>query len=129
MKLDSIAADLGFNMRPKLILSRVGQLVKQEATALVESKSLTYNLQRKVSGGLTYRIFKSVNLKQLCWLNKMFFSSLVKVTERPAGEQRTPHPAPEEEGFGAGGGEEEPIRAGCGTRQRSSGGEEAPEKT
>lgn len=127
MRLDSIAADLGFDMRLKLILSRVGQLVKQEATALVESKSLTYSLQRKVSGPL--RIFKSVNTKQLCWLNEMFFFSVVKVTERPAGEQRTPHPAPEEEGFGAGGGEEEPIRAGCGTRQRSSGGEEAPEKT
>lgn len=58
-----------------------------------------------------------------------FSSSTVKVTERPAGEQRAPHPAPEEEGFRAGGGEEEPIGAGCGTRQRSPGDEEAPEKT
>ena len=48
MKVDSIAVDLGFDMRLKLILSRVEQLVKQEATALVESKSLTYSLQRKV---------------------------------------------------------------------------------
>lgn len=62
MKLDSIAADLGFDMRLKLILSRVGQLVKQEATALVESKSLTYSLQRKVNGGgLTFRIFNIQN--------------------------------------------------------------------
>ncbi|XP_068577603.1 coiled-coil domain-containing protein 170 [Cebidichthys violaceus] len=47
MKVDSIAADLGFDMRLKVILSRAEQLVKQEATALVESKSLTYSLQRK----------------------------------------------------------------------------------
>lgn len=52
MRVDSIAVDLGFDMRLKLILSRVEQLVKQEATALVESKSLTYSLQRKVSGSL-----------------------------------------------------------------------------
>ncbi|KAM9341103.1 coiled-coil domain-containing protein 170 [Symphorus nematophorus] len=48
MKVDSIAVDLGFDMRLKLILSRVEQLVKHEGTALVESKSLTYNLQRKL---------------------------------------------------------------------------------
>lgn len=48
MKVDSIAVDLGFDMRLKLILSRAEQLVKQETTALVESKSLTYSLQRKV---------------------------------------------------------------------------------
>ncbi|XP_030247785.1 coiled-coil domain-containing protein 170 [Sparus aurata] len=48
MRVDSIAVDLGFDMRLKLILSRVEQLVKQEATALVESKSLTYSLQRKL---------------------------------------------------------------------------------
>ncbi|XP_035530007.1 coiled-coil domain-containing protein 170 [Morone saxatilis] len=47
MKVGSIAVDLGFDMRLKLILSRVEQLVKQEGTALVESKSLTYSLQRK----------------------------------------------------------------------------------
>lgn len=49
MKVDSIAVDLGFDMRMKLILSRVEQLVNQEASALAESKSLSYSLQRKVS--------------------------------------------------------------------------------
>lgn len=58
MKVDSIAVDLGFDMRLKLILSRVEQLVKQEATALVESKSLTYSLQRKVG---------YLNNKWWCW--------------------------------------------------------------
>ncbi|XP_028421585.1 coiled-coil domain-containing protein 170 [Perca flavescens] len=47
MKVDSIAVDLGFDMRLKLILSRAEQLLKQETSALVESKSLTYSLQRK----------------------------------------------------------------------------------
>ncbi|XP_034530293.1 coiled-coil domain-containing protein 170 [Notolabrus celidotus] len=48
MKVDTIAVDLGFDMRLKLILSRAEQLVKQETTALVEGKSLTYSLQRKL---------------------------------------------------------------------------------
>ncbi|XP_034714954.1 coiled-coil domain-containing protein 170 [Etheostoma cragini] len=47
MKVDSIAVDLSFDMRLKLILSRAEQLLKQETSALVESKSLTYSLQRK----------------------------------------------------------------------------------
>lgn len=49
MKVDSIAVDLGFDMRLKLILSRSEQLVNQETTALMENKSLTYSLQRKVT--------------------------------------------------------------------------------
>ncbi|XP_071381629.1 coiled-coil domain-containing protein 170 [Centroberyx affinis] len=48
MKVDSIAADLGFDMRLKLLLSRAEQLVKQEGTSLVETKTLTYSLQRKL---------------------------------------------------------------------------------
>ncbi|XP_062296620.1 coiled-coil domain-containing protein 170 [Scomber scombrus] len=48
MKVDSIAVDLGFDMRLKLILSRTEQLVKHEGTALVETKTLTYSLQRKL---------------------------------------------------------------------------------
>ncbi|XP_068436676.1 coiled-coil domain-containing protein 170 [Clinocottus analis] len=47
MRVDSIAVDLGFDMRLKLVLSRAEQLVKQETTALVESKGLTSSLQRK----------------------------------------------------------------------------------
>ncbi|KAM9707976.1 coiled-coil domain-containing protein 170 isoform 1-T1 [Menidia menidia] len=48
MKLENIAVDLGVDMRLNLILSRAEQLVKQEAAALMESKSLAYSLQRKV---------------------------------------------------------------------------------
>ncbi|XP_029349036.1 coiled-coil domain-containing protein 170 [Echeneis naucrates] len=48
MMVDSIALDLGFDMRLNLILSRVEQLIKQEGSALIESKSLTYSLQRKL---------------------------------------------------------------------------------
>jgi len=48
MRVESVAVDLGFDMRLKLTLKRAEQLVKQEAAALVESRSLTYSLQRKV---------------------------------------------------------------------------------
>ncbi|CAB1415534.1 unnamed protein product [Pleuronectes platessa] len=48
LMVDSIALDLGFDMRLKLILSRAEQLAKKEGSALVESKSLTYSLQRKL---------------------------------------------------------------------------------
>ncbi|CAB1331261.1 unnamed protein product [Coregonus sp. 'balchen'] len=48
MKVDSIATDLGYNMRLQLILSRAEQLVKLEGTALLESKTLAHNLQRKL---------------------------------------------------------------------------------
>uniref|UniRef100_A0A672YFD9 Coiled-coil domain containing 170 n=1 Tax=Sphaeramia orbicularis TaxID=375764 RepID=A0A672YFD9_9TELE len=48
LKVESIAVDLGSDMRLKLILSRAEQLVKQEGTALVESKSMTCSLQRKL---------------------------------------------------------------------------------
>ncbi|TNN53317.1 Coiled-coil domain-containing protein 170 [Liparis tanakae] len=47
MRVESVAVDLGFDMRLKLTLKRAEQLVKQEAAALVESRSLTYSLQRK----------------------------------------------------------------------------------
>lgn len=48
MKVDGIATDLGYDMRLQLILSRAEQLVKLEGTALVESKTLAHNQQRKV---------------------------------------------------------------------------------
>nr|XP_046164677.1 coiled-coil domain-containing protein 170 isoform X2 [Oncorhynchus gorbuscha] len=48
MKVDGIATDLGYDMRLQLILSRAEQLVKLEGTALVESKTLAHNQQRKL---------------------------------------------------------------------------------
>ncbi|KAK2826558.1 hypothetical protein Q5P01_020772 [Channa striata] len=48
LKTDGIAVDLDFDMRLKLILSRAEQLVKQEGSSLVESKTLAYSLQRKL---------------------------------------------------------------------------------
>ncbi|KAM9354823.1 coiled-coil domain-containing protein 170 [Pholidichthys leucotaenia] len=48
LKVDVIDAELGYDMRLKLILSRAEQLVNQEGAALAESKSLTYSLQRKL---------------------------------------------------------------------------------
>ncbi|XP_055016419.1 coiled-coil domain-containing protein 170 [Boleophthalmus pectinirostris] len=48
LKVETIALDVGFDMRLKLILSRAEQLMRQEGSALIESKSLTYSLQRKL---------------------------------------------------------------------------------
>ncbi|XP_074547762.1 coiled-coil domain-containing protein 170 [Halichoeres trimaculatus] len=65
MNVDSIAVDLGFDMRLKLILSRAEQLVKQETTALVENKSLTYNLQRKLKSHKDQLESKSLHIQLL----------------------------------------------------------------
>ncbi|XP_014324336.1 coiled-coil domain-containing protein 170 [Xiphophorus maculatus] len=48
MKVDGIDPDLGFDMRLKLVRSRAEQLDRQEAAALVESKTQTYGLKQKV---------------------------------------------------------------------------------
>ncbi|XP_036449854.1 coiled-coil domain-containing protein 170 [Colossoma macropomum] len=48
MKIEHIATDLGFDMRLEAILTRAEQLTRQEGTALVETKTLTYSLQKKV---------------------------------------------------------------------------------
>ncbi|XP_033844592.1 coiled-coil domain-containing protein 170 [Periophthalmus magnuspinnatus] len=48
LKVETIALDVGFDMRLKLILSRAEQLMRQEGSALIESKSLTFSLQRKL---------------------------------------------------------------------------------
>ncbi|XP_031467781.1 coiled-coil domain-containing protein 170-like isoform X4 [Phasianus colchicus] len=48
MKLDSIAAEVGFDMSVNAILARVEQLVKQEGDAVIENKTVTYSLRRKL---------------------------------------------------------------------------------
>lgn len=48
MRIEHITTDLGFDMRLEAILIRAEQLTRQEGTALVETKSLVYNLQKKV---------------------------------------------------------------------------------
>ncbi|AWP16193.1 putative coiled-coil domain-containing protein 170 [Scophthalmus maximus] len=65
MMVDSIALDLGFDMRLKLILSRAEQLAKKEGTALVESKSLTYSLQRKLKSQKDHLESKGLHLQLL----------------------------------------------------------------
>ncbi|XP_032403441.1 coiled-coil domain-containing protein 170 [Xiphophorus hellerii] len=52
MKVDGIDPDLGFDMRLKLARSRAEQLDRQEAAALVESKTQTYGLKQKVKDQL-----------------------------------------------------------------------------
>ncbi|KAI6071221.1 Coiled-coil domain-containing protein 170 [Aix galericulata] len=48
MKLDSVAADVGFDMNVNAILARVEQLVKLEGDAVIENKTMAYNLRRKL---------------------------------------------------------------------------------
>ncbi|NXY31618.1 CC170 protein, partial [Pomatorhinus ruficollis] len=48
MKLDSLAAEVGFDMTMDVILARVEQLVKLEGDAVVENKTAAYSLRRKL---------------------------------------------------------------------------------
>ncbi|XP_054992723.1 coiled-coil domain-containing protein 170 [Sorex araneus] len=48
MKLDQMAAELGFDMRLDVVLARTEQLVRLESSAVVENKTIAHNLQRKL---------------------------------------------------------------------------------
>lgn len=48
MKLDNLAAEVGFDMNVDAILARVEQLVKLEGDAVIENKTIAYSLRRKV---------------------------------------------------------------------------------
>ncbi|NXE98148.1 CC170 protein, partial [Menura novaehollandiae] len=48
MKLDSLAAEVGFDMTTDAILARVEQLVKLEGDAVIENKTMAYSLRRKL---------------------------------------------------------------------------------
>ncbi|XP_030054333.1 coiled-coil domain-containing protein 170 [Microcaecilia unicolor] len=48
MKLEWVAADVGFDMRLEAALARAEQLVKLEGDAVVETKTLAHGLQRKL---------------------------------------------------------------------------------
>ncbi|NWV65867.1 CC170 protein, partial [Malurus elegans] len=48
MKLDSVAAEVGFDMTMDAILARAEQLVKLESEAVVENKTVAYGLRRKL---------------------------------------------------------------------------------
>jgi len=48
MKLDQMAAELGFDMRLDVVLARTEQLVRLESNAVIENKTIAHNLQRKV---------------------------------------------------------------------------------
>ncbi|XP_007941420.1 coiled-coil domain-containing protein 170 [Orycteropus afer afer] len=48
MKLDQMAAELGFDMRLDVVLARTEQLVRLESHAVIENKTIAHNLQRKL---------------------------------------------------------------------------------
>lgn len=48
MKLDQMAAELGFDMRLDAVIARAEQLVRLESNAVIENKTMAHSLQRKV---------------------------------------------------------------------------------
>ncbi|KAA0710854.1 Coiled-coil domain-containing protein 170 [Triplophysa tibetana] len=48
LKVEHIAADLGFDMRLEAVLARAQQLTRQEGTAVLENRTQVHNLQRKL---------------------------------------------------------------------------------
>ncbi|XP_056624637.1 coiled-coil domain-containing protein 170 [Triplophysa dalaica] len=48
LKVEHIAADLGFDMRLEAVLARAQQLTRQEGTAVLETRTQVHNLQRKL---------------------------------------------------------------------------------
>ncbi|KAM6280826.1 coiled-coil domain-containing protein 170-like isoform 3-T3 [Porphyrio hochstetteri] len=48
MKLDILAAEMGFDMNADAILARAEQLVKLEGDAVIENKAMAYSLRRKL---------------------------------------------------------------------------------
>ena len=64
MKLDQMAAELGFDMRLDVVLARTEQLVRLESNAVIENKTIAYNLQRKVGEMETC----------YCWENKFLWN-------------------------------------------------------
>ncbi|XP_072499814.1 coiled-coil domain-containing protein 170 isoform X2 [Notamacropus eugenii] len=48
MKLDQMAAELGFDMRLDAVLARAEQLVRLESSAVIENKTMAHSLQRKL---------------------------------------------------------------------------------
>ncbi|XP_074165640.1 coiled-coil domain-containing protein 170 [Sminthopsis crassicaudata] len=48
MKLDQVAAELGFDMRLDAVLARAEQLVRLESNAVIENKTMAHSLQRKL---------------------------------------------------------------------------------
>ncbi|XP_068794808.1 coiled-coil domain-containing protein 170 isoform X8 [Struthio camelus] len=64
MKLDSVAADVGFDMNVDAILARVEQLVKLEGDAVIENKTVAYSLRRKIKTLEQNRTIEELNKSQ-----------------------------------------------------------------
>ncbi|KFO37456.1 hypothetical protein H920_01122 [Fukomys damarensis] len=84
IKLNQMAAELGFDMRLDVVLARTEQLVRLESNAVIENK------------------------------NHPQFTEKVKDSERKDGEQRAVHESPLSENSPAGGGEAVAHCLGCG---------------
>ncbi|XP_043552438.1 coiled-coil domain-containing protein 170 [Chiloscyllium plagiosum] len=65
MKLERVTAEIGFDMQLDAILARADQLVKMENEAIVENKTLTYNLKRKLKAQKDKLVSKELHMDLL----------------------------------------------------------------
>ncbi|XP_078413709.1 coiled-coil domain-containing protein 170 [Cetorhinus maximus] len=65
MKLERMTAEIGFNMQLDAILARADQLVKMENEAIIENKTLTYNLKRKLKAQKEKLVSKELHMDML----------------------------------------------------------------
>ncbi|XP_078086412.1 coiled-coil domain-containing protein 170 isoform X2 [Mustelus asterias] len=65
MKLERMTAEIGFDMQLEAILARTDQLVKMENEAIIENKTLTYNLKRKLKAQKEKLVSKELHMDLL----------------------------------------------------------------
>ncbi|XP_072361277.1 coiled-coil domain-containing protein 170 [Scyliorhinus torazame] len=65
MKLERMTAEIGFGMQLEAILARTDQLVKMENEAIIENKTLTYNLKRKLKAQKENLVSKELHMDLL----------------------------------------------------------------
>ncbi|XP_067900554.1 coiled-coil domain-containing protein 170 isoform X2 [Heterodontus francisci] len=65
MKLERMTAEIGFDMQLDAILARADQLVKMENEAIIENKTLTYSLKRKLKAQKEKLVSKELHMDLL----------------------------------------------------------------
>ncbi|XP_059504800.1 coiled-coil domain-containing protein 170 isoform X1 [Stegostoma tigrinum] len=65
MKLERVTAEIGFDMQLDAILARADQLVKMENEAIIENKTVVYNLKRKLKAQKDELVSKELHMDLL----------------------------------------------------------------
>ncbi|XP_048457189.1 coiled-coil domain-containing protein 170 [Rhincodon typus] len=65
MKLERVTAEIGFDMQLDAILARADQLVKMENEAIIENKTVLYNLKRKLKAQKDELVSKELHMDLL----------------------------------------------------------------